>query len=70
MSCLQYEKILENNDFQKPNRQSYWSLVWEDAKDITEMELNLVNSLIDSAKVDRENILNPPKFLFFLALQL
>lgn len=56
-------KILENNDFSKNLIDKViGDLVWEDAKDITEMELNLVNSLIDSAKVDRENILNPPKF--------
>jgi flagellar biosynthesis protein FlhF len=55
--------ILESNDFSKTLIDKViGDLVWEDAKDLTEMELSLVNSLIDSAEIDRENMLNPPRF--------
>ncbi|MGD1820818.1 MAG: hypothetical protein ACPKOI_13215 [Pleomorphochaeta sp.] len=56
-------KILYNNDFSTPLIDKViGELVWQDAKDITEMELSIVNGLIDSAKIDRENMLNPPKY--------
>ncbi len=57
------KNILEQNDFSKNLIDKViGDLIWEDASDITEMELSLVNGLIDSAKIDRENMLNPPKY--------
>lgn len=55
--------ILVKNDFSTDLiNKVIGDLIWEDATDLTEMELSLVNSLIDSANIDRENMLNPPKF--------
>jgi flagellar biosynthesis protein FlhF len=55
--------ILINNDFSTTLIDKViGDLVWQDAKGITEMELGLVNTLIDSARIDRGNMLNPPKF--------
>ncbi|MGD1821186.1 MAG: hypothetical protein ACPKM0_00285 [Pleomorphochaeta sp.] len=57
------KSILEKNDFSKELiNKVIGDLVWEDADDLTEMELSLVNGLIDSAKIDRENMINPPKY--------
>lgn len=57
------KRILENNDFSKDLIDKVvGELVWKDATDLTEMELSLVNGLIDSAKIDRDNMLNPPKY--------
>ena len=59
----QMRKTLFENDFSQPLVESViGELVWEDAKDLTEMELRLVNALVDSASVNREDILHPPKF--------
>ncbi len=56
-------KVLELNDFSLPLIDYViGNLIWNDVKDITDMELSLVNNLIDSAKIDRDNMLNPPKF--------
>lgn len=56
-------KTLLDNDFSSSLIDKViGDLVWEDAKDLTEMELRLVNALVDSAEVNREDILHPPKF--------
>lgn len=56
-------KTLFDNDFSSNLIESViGDLVWEDAKDLTEMELRLVNALVDSASVNRDDILHPPKF--------
>jgi len=56
-------KTLINNDFSEDLITSVISqMVWADAKDLTEMELRLVNSLVDSAKIDREHMFHPSKY--------
>lgn len=59
----QMRKTLFDNDFsQNLVENVIGNLVWEDAKDLTEMELRLVNALVDSASVNRNDILHPPKY--------
>ena len=59
----QMRKTLFDNDFSSTLIESViGDLVWKDAKDLTEMELRLVNALVDSASVNRDDILHPPKF--------
>ncbi|MBK5199956.1 MAG: hypothetical protein JJE21_00295 [Spirochaetaceae bacterium] len=59
----QMRKTLFDNDFSSTLiERVIGDLVWEDAKDLTEMELRLVNALVDSASVNRYDILHPPKF--------
>ncbi|MCH3916412.1 MAG: hypothetical protein LKE40_02840 [Spirochaetia bacterium] len=56
-------RTLLSNDFSEElTREVIGNLVWADAKDLTEMELRLVNRLVDSAGIDRDDMLHPPKF--------
>ena len=57
------KNILMENDFSNEVIDSIiGNLIWDDASDLTTMELRIIKSLVDCAKVDNESIRHPKKY--------
>lgn len=57
------KKILRDNDFSNTVIDDViGNLVWDDASDLTTMELRIIKGLVDCAKVDGDSIRHPKKY--------